>query len=275
MKQDIDFNPSNTLPPAVMDLFAIKLDGAGRDQHGLRWKDAAYGPLSPAAQSIATMAGAVLANPKNLEGEAWTAFPDSMQDPLVCFIARQRGQHPHPAMRIQETREYFDAVIRCPLGMVHPYLRAQVKRANDRHVAYGVRDRETNQVFPQLQRSFKFVTELFVNAFQRGLRKGGSIAAQTSSAVKGLFDGADVRLGMPLTPVSTQDFLRVHEDIIGKARDLLARQDPALLRSLDDAARRVTSNTLKVASDARHVPVADLVQELRPGLRRILAAEAA
>jgi hypothetical protein len=269
-KSSIDFDPRHGLPEEVINMYALDLDQEGNDQYGLRW----YQPENSSAQlfvrSARTMLGSLLANPKFMETQLWQAFIESMQDQIIAYIALQRGPHPNPAMRLAETREYFEAVILAAIDIVRTSftsaestLRPQVDLANARHESFGIRDPETAAVYPHMQRSFKYVTLLFVERYMQALtRGGGGLARLTGGSVEDLFNGMDCELGMPWSPVNRTAFLRRHGRIIDDADWVLFEEDPELRKRLSAISHDVAASALTAAAERQNVPSEQLAKTL-------------
>ncbi|MBI5794468.1 DUF1254 domain-containing protein [Candidatus Uhrbacteria bacterium] len=291
------FDPRKAFPPAVLEKFAIRLDANGRDQHGLAWESGAYGWGDPWIASLRTIIAALLANPKEIEKELWQAFLESVRDPLIAYIALGRGEHENPKQRIALTRDYFLAVIRRAMEILPSMISQRLQQlengkkgqstisqktvaehvefVNRQHEKYGVRSAATGLIYAHMMRSFKFVTLLFVKRLQLAVRKGGRLAAILGAAVKQLFDGVDVDLGMPITPVNIDTFLAVHERLIDESQPLLLQADASFLADLDFARRRAAANTLRVTADKQSVSRALLLDKLPEKTRRSLDLETA
>lgn len=265
-----DFDARNVLPKDVMDLYALHLDDRSRDQCGVLWKDTERS-RSNIVHSVRTMAAAVLANPKEVEKNLWQALVESGQHPLIAFTTMQRGQHKNPAMRVAETREYFEGVIKYPLGMFHARMRELVQMVNARHAAYGVRDGQAERIHPHMQRAFKYVTLLFVARFKDAVAKGGRMAAALGGAVEDLYNRADVWLGMLQAPVDMDHFLETEDRLIDEGDRLLRQSHPALFAGLRRASHRIAANSLEATSKRQGLSEEALAQTLREKTRERLS----
>lgn len=266
-----DFDARHVLPASVIDLYTLTVDEHGRDQHGVFWENAAHSPYEYFKNSVRTMAAAVLANPREVEKNLWQALVEAAQHPLIAFIAMQRGQHKNPAMRVAETREYFEGVIRYPFGLRNKRMREVVHMVNARHAAYGVRDREKREIFPHMKRAFKYVTMLYVARLKTVLASGGRVAAKLGHAAEDLYNAADVRLGMREAPVDMEQFLRMEDHLIERGDQLLEQEDPALLAGLQRAAHRLAVNALDAASKRQSVSQETLAGTLSEKTRERLS----
>ncbi len=291
------FDPRKDFPPAVLEKFAIRLDANGRDQHGLAWENGAHGFFDPYLSSLRTIIAALLADPKEIEKELWQAFLESVRDPLIAYIALGRGEHENPKQRIALTRDYFLAVIRRVMEILPSMISQRLQQlengkngqstisqktvaehvefVNRQHEKYGVRSAATGLIYPHMMRSFKFVTLLFVKRLQLAVGKGGALARMLGSAVKQLFDGVDVELGMPITPVNIDKFLAVHERLIDESEPLLEEADASLFADLTFARRRAAANTLRVTADKQQVSQDLLLSKLPEKTRISLDLETA
>lgn len=265
-----DFDARNVFQASVLDLYALPVDGHGRDQYGVLWKSGKRNPLLHGMNATRTLAAMVLANPKEVEKNLWQAIVESLQHPLIAFIMMQRGHHRNAGMRIAETREYFDGVVRYARGTFNARMQQVVHMVNARHAAYGVRDRDEGRIYPHMKRAFKYVTMLFTSRLKESLVKGGSVSAVLGSAVEDAYNNGDVWLGMREAPVDMEHFLRVEDALIEQGEDLLAQEDPLLLSGLKRAAHRTGVDALAAAAKRQGVSNETLAQRFSDTTRERL-----
>lgn len=266
-----DFDARHVFPASVMDLYALPVEGHGRDQYGVLWKNGVCNPLRHGMNATSTLAAMVFASPKEVEKNLWQAIVESLQHPLIAFIMMQRGHHRNAGMRIAETREYFDGVIRYARGTFNARMQQVVHMVNARHAAYGVRDQEHGCIYPHMKRAFKYVTMLFTSRLKAALVKGGCVStALGSSAVENAYNNGDVWLGMREAPVDMEHFLRVEDALIEQGDDLLAQEDPRLLTGLKRAAHRTGVDALAAAAKRQGVSTETLAQRFTDTTRERL-----
>lgn len=276
------FDARKKFPQEVVEKFDATLDPQGLDQYGQLWTNAECGQAARFMHSVHTIVAMVMANPREAEKDLWQAFVESLQDPLIAFIALQREtankrvtqeeRQQKAVQRIAETREYFQSVIIRPFGLRDETMRKNVDKANARHVAYGIRYPETEQVYPHMLRSFKYVTLLFVARMQAALAKGGMMAEVIGGrAVERLFNAADVDLGAPVAPANTAEFLETHDQIIEESNSILERTDPSLHAGLQTASHTVAANALKATAARQRTSPEKLARSLRKKTRERLA----
>lgn len=269
---ELNRNAKEIFPRQVIDQFEIRLDPELRDQHGLLWQDATNGPLGSCVNAVRTFAAIVLSDFNKVQLDLWQAFTESLEDPLVAFIAMQRGQDLNPSSRHNITRSYFEGVVLHPFGTLQRRMRKLVLHVNQQHERVGVRDATTQRVRPDMQRSFKRVTSLFIDRVQSSLAKhGGRPMEVLGSSVEQLFNGADVELGMPIAPVKLRESLDVDDRIIESSRAHIAAVDPALSRLLADVGHREGAIALEAAAKSQHVTFEELASRLRPKTRERLS----
>lgn len=258
-----DFDARHVFPASVIDLYALPVEGHGRDQYGVLWKNGASNPLRHGMNAVRSMAAVTLANAREVEKNLWQAIVESLQHPLIAFIMMQRGRHRNDGMRIAETREYFDGVIRYAQGTFHARMQQIVDMVNAHHAAYGVRDRERGRIYPHMKRAFKYVTMLYTSRLKAALTKGGSITATLGSgAVEDAYNNGDVWLGMKEAPVDMEQFLHTEDVLIEQGNQLLTQEDPALLTGLQRAAHITAVGSLGAAAKMQGVSTETLAQRL-------------
>lgn len=238
------------IPSEVKQLFELQIDSStNRDQYGLEWE-----PVKPflGRYPFVTGVGALLAGPKRLEDNVWPAFAKTVVDPMIAEIGRQRKVKANHEQRFPLIRKYFMSVVKAIRGCNDPAFVEQTDFVNKMHTAYGIYNPDTRLVYPELQRSFAFISAVVVKQMQN-VFETRFLSRKFSGVVHELWHRSAAHIGMTWAPCDTDDFLAVHDQVVRKARHLLHKSYPSLIKSIDHSAREITYGSMQAVCKRRQI----------------------